>query len=97
MSRNGYGHNHEKGKFETNPEAAALAALALGESLVYMMVEEGVLKKESVRDALEDAIDAQRQSGDAGGAASHEAACRLLERIMDALEVSEAYDPPGRR
>jgi hypothetical protein len=70
----------------TSPEAAALAALSLGESLVYLLVEEGLLEKEAVQDALEDAIAAQRQAMARGGPMNHGAAARLLERIMDALE-----------
>ena len=68
-----------------------MAALSLGESLVYLLVEEGLLGKEAVQDALEDAIAAQRQTLARGGAMNHGAAARLLEGIMDALE----YVDPG--
>lgn len=74
----------------TSPEAAALAALSLGESLVYLLVEEGVLEKDAVQDALEDAIDSQRQAMARGGPINHGAAARLLERIMDSLEFVES-------
>lgn len=69
-----------------SPEAAALAALSLGESLVYLLVEEGLLGKEAVQDALEDAIAAQRQAMARGGPMNHGAAARLLEQIVDGLE-----------
>lgn len=75
-----------------SPEGAALAALSLGESLVYLLVEEGLLTKEAVQDALDDAIASQRQALARGGAMNHGAAARLLENIMDALEHVEPRD-----
>ena len=76
------------------PEAAGLAALSLAESLVFLLVEEGLIGKEAVQDALEDAVDAQRQAADQGGPLNHGAAATLIERIMDALE---AVDLPRER
>ncbi|MDA0702749.1 MAG: hypothetical protein O3A96_05835 [Proteobacteria bacterium] len=81
---------HTSALHPTSPEAAALAALSLGESLVFLLVEEGLLKKEAVQDALEDAIAAQRQAMASGGPMNHGAAARLLESIMDALEYVDS-------
>lgn len=96
MLRQDRGHNGAKGNPDANPEAASLAALALGESLVYMMVEEGLMDKDTVQDALEDAIDSQRLLGERGGSGAHEVASRLLERIMDALEFTDPHNAPDR-
>lgn len=96
MLRQDRGHKGAKGNSDANPEAVSLAALALGESLVYMMVEEGLMDKDTVQDALEDAIDTQRQLSESGGSGAHEVASRLLERIMDALEFADAHDPKDR-
>lgn len=79
-----------------SPEAASLAALALGESLVYTLVEEGLVDKDAVQDALQDAIDGQRISAQGDLTRSHRVAIKLLERIMDALEFADDGRSAGR-
>lgn len=71
---------------EPTPEAVGLAALAVCESLMIALMEEGVLDKDEAQGVLEDAMCAHDNAAQSKGRTEvHRAAARLIEHINDGI------------
>lgn len=65
-------------------EAVARAALSMGETLLLALTESGMLDRDEVHQALEDAANAHRQAADSSDDPKvHREAARLIENVMD--------------
>lgn len=77
------------------PDPHGQAALMLCERMLLLLVEEGVLPKSQVLDAIADVIDVQREiAGTAGGRVASMTSIGLLRAVAQSLSAA-AVPPPG--
>ncbi len=78
-----------------DPEAAAMAALMLVESLMLALMEAEVVGEDEIAGAIEDVVASQRaMAAEGGDPATVQAARRMVHRIADRLVGAV---PRGRR
>jgi hypothetical protein len=78
---------------DLSDRAAGLAALAICESLMLAIAENGVLTVDEIRGALQDAATSHRDaSTDEGDAEIRAEAARLIDRIISTSAASRLID-----
>ena len=77
-------------------DAGGLAALTICESLLISLTENGILRDDEASFVLEDAASAHRSAiGGRHSAIPHEAAARLIERLLAQSNTGSGGVPPG--
>jgi hypothetical protein len=74
------------------PDAAALAAFSMAESLVLALAERGLLSRQAIEGALEDAAVTHRHAATEGDSTDvNGRAAEAIERVKESLSCLERY------